>query len=284
MNNENLINGSNITCPRCGESNMSNTKFCVKCGNPLQNETLNTSVEGNPINSQINVTNVEPQVNLSNQQFGTQNVVQPTYNLNGATAIQVNKGRMKYFKYMLNAILKPFDSFKKEETNLSNFKNSGILVAIIVVILTLLNLISTMITSVRVTSFWSDEVEWVWENLKNIEYFKIIGQNLLMHAGIIFAISGVYYLASLVIKKESKFVNLLSATATAFIPMAVAMSILSPLLSLINTYIGLIITIVGFVYFIVISTFPLFPNISLAFISLPSSLYVISIFIGKVPS
>ena len=108
-----------------------------------------------------------------------------------------------------------------------------------------------MITTVRVTSFWSDKVEWVWENLKNIEYFKVIGQNLLMYAGIIFAISGIYFLASLVIKKEAKFVKLLSATTTAFIPMAVAMSILSPLLSLINTYIGLVITIVGAVYFIV---------------------------------
>lgn len=254
MNNENLINSSNITCSSCGASNMSNTKFCIKCGNPLQTETLNTSVDSNPINSQFNTETIQPNVELQanpiNQQLGTQNNVQPAYTPSSAT--QVNAGSLNYFKYMLNAILKPFDSFKKEETNLSSFKNSGILVAIIVVALTVINLISTMITSVRVTSFWTDEVEWVWENLKNIEYFKVIGQNLLMYAGTIFAISGVYFLASLVLKKESKFVKLLSATTTAFIPMAVAMSILSPLLSLINTYIGLVITIVGFVYFLVI--------------------------------
>lgn len=254
MNNENLINGSNITCSNCGASNMSNTKFCIKCGNPLQTENLNTSVESNPINSQFNTETIQPnvelQVNPNNQQFGAQNIVQPTYTPGNAT--QFNTGSMNYFKYMLNAILKPFDSFKKEETNLSSFKNSGILVAIIVIALTILNLISTIIKSVRVTSFWTDEVEWVWENLKNIGYFKVIGQNLLVYAGIIFAISGVYFLASLVLKKDSKFVKLLSATTTAFIPLAVAVSVLSPLLSLINTYIGLAITIVGFIYFVVI--------------------------------
>lgn len=249
--NDNLINNSNITCSRCGTSNMSNTKFCIKCGNPLQNETLNTSVNSNPINSQFNTETIQPNVESQfNQQFGTQANVQPTYT--PSSSVQVSTGNMNYFKYMLNAILKPFDTFKKEETNLSNFKNSGILVAIMVVTLTILNLISTMISSVRVTSFWTDEVKWVWENLKDVEYFKIIGQNLLMYAGIIFAISGVYFLASLVLKKESKFVKLLSATTTAFIPMAVAIAILSPLLSLINTYLGLIITIVGIVYFLVI--------------------------------
>lgn len=59
-------------------------------------------------------------------------------------------------------------------------------------------------------------------------------------------------MASLVIKKESNFVKLLSATATAFIPVAIAVSLLSPLLSLINTYIGLVTIIVSFIYFIVI--------------------------------
>lgn len=252
--NENLINNSNIICSKCGSSNMSNSKFCIICGSPLQTETLNNVSNSNNINSQFNTEtiqqNVETQVNSINQQLGTQNNIQPTYTSNSST--QGNVGRISYFKYMLNSILKPFDSFKKEETNLSNFKNSVMLVVIIVVALTIINLISTMITSVRITSFWTDEVEWAWENLKNIEYFKIIGQSLLMYASIIFAISGVYFLASLVIKKESNFVKLLSATATAFIPVAIAVSLLSPLLSLINTYIGLVTIIVSFIYFIVI--------------------------------
>lgn len=250
MNNENLNNDINIFCQNCGVSNMPNTKFCVGCGNPIQNSTLNAGVENNQINTQMNPQTIEPQMNTINQQIGNQINTQPVYNSNSIA--QVKKGNFNYFKYIINAILKPFDSFKKEETNLSSFKNSGILVTIIVVALIILNLISTMITSVRVTSFWSDEVEWVWENLKNIEYFKVIGQNLLMYAGIIFAISGVYYLASLVIKRDAKFVKLLSATITAYIPLAVATSILSPLLSLISSYVGIVVTIVGFVYFITI--------------------------------
>lgn len=230
MNNENLINNSNIICQNCGTSNMSNTKFCVTCGNQLLSMPLNQ-----PINN-----------NMPNQQYVVQNNVQQNI------PNQVKSTGMNYFKYILNVVIKPFDTFKKEESNLSSFKNSGILAGIVIVALTILNLISTMIASVRITSYWTDEVEWVWENLKNIEYFKVIGQDLLTYAGIIFAISGIYFLASLVIKKDAKFVKLLSATVTAFIPLAIAMSILSPLLSLIYSYLGLIIKVIGCVYFIII--------------------------------
>lgn len=275
MNNENLINNSNVACSNCGASNMVNSKFCIKCGNPLQTSVpsstqfTSTPVESAQVNPQVStvreeVPQVSPQINaatIETPQANTQTVqpsvrpqvepqvsVQPTY----AKSSSTNGGHMNYFKYILNTILKPFDSFKKEEDNLSSFKNTGILAAIIVGILTILKLISTMITSVRVVSFWTGEVEWVWENLKEIEYIKTIGQSLLVYAGIIFAISGVYFLASLVIKKETKFVKLLSATTTAFIPVAVSSSILSPILSLINSYLGIGIVIVGFVYSLVI--------------------------------
>ena len=246
MNNENLIN-ENIICPKCGTSIMPSTKICPKCGNTLQTESSNTENINNLINPQLNTEtikqNVATQEKTNNQQFGTQ----PSYNYNNT-----NTKKMSYFNYIFNAILKPYDSFKKEESNLSKFKNPGILLALIVGILTILNLISTIYSSVRVTSIWSDEVEWVWENLQDIEYFKIIGQDLLIYAGFVFSISGIYFFASLVIKKETNYVKILSATTTAFIPLAISMSILSPLLSLIHSSLGTIITTIGFIYFLMI--------------------------------
>lgn len=251
MNNENL--GNNIFCSKCGTSNIVNTNFCVSCGNQLNTSNLNNSINTNHINPQFNnqmlQPNMESQLNINTNQTNVQNNNQT---INSVSVVKSNVENMNYFKYIINSIIKPFDSFNKEKKKLSNFKNSGILLTIIVVALALVNLISTMITSVRVISFWSGEVTWVWENLKNIAYFKIIIQNVLMYAGIIFAISGVYFLASLVIKKEAKFVKLLSAVITAFIPLAISMSILAPLLTIIYSYLGVVITIVGVVYFIIV--------------------------------
>jgi len=245
---------SNIVCPQCGMTNASNTKFCIKCGIGLQPDAMKVPQVAT-VEVEQNVTPVAPQETFNNNvtsQFN--NVQQPIYN-NVSTNVQPSPtatGKFNFFQYIIGAVLKPFDRFKKDEENLSSFKNVGVLSLIVVGFMTIIGLITTMINTVRVTSFWTDEVEWVWENLKEIEYFKVIGQSLLIYAGVLLAISGIYFLASLVIKKEAKFPKLLGATVTAFIPFAIATSILSPLLSLIYSPLGICITIVGFIYTLVI--------------------------------
>jgi len=251
--NDNFNN--NIVCPECGTNNASNTKFCIKCGKSLQSNTVEVPQVAS-VEVEQNVTPVTPQETFNNNVAPQVNntVSQPVYN-SVATNVQPTSnvnGKFNFFQYIIGAVLKPFDRFKKEEENLSSFKNVGILSLIVVGFMTIIGLITTMINTVRVTSFWTDEVEWVWENLKEIEYFKVIGQSLLIYAGVLLAISGIYFLASLVIKKEAKFPKLLGATVTAFIPFAIATSILSPLLSLIYSPLGLVVTIVGFIYTLVI--------------------------------
>ena len=250
--NDNM--NSNIVCPQCGMTNASNTKFCIRCGTGLQSDVVEVPQVAT-VEVEQNVTPVTPQETFNSNvapQFN--NVQQPAYNNVTANvqSVPAVTGKFNFFKYIIGALLKPFDRFKKDEENLSNFKNVGILSLIVIGFMTVIGLITTMINTVRVTSFWTDEVKWVWENLKEIEYFKVIGQSLLIYAGVLFAISGIYFLASLVIKKEAKFPKLLGATVTAFIPFAIATSILSPLLSLIYSPLGICITIVGFIYTLVI--------------------------------
>jgi len=249
--NDNM--NSNIVCPQCGMTNASNTKFCIKCGTRLQPDAMEVPQVAT-VEVEQNVTPVTPQETFNNVNSQLNNVQQPIYN-NVSTNVQsapAVTGKFNFLQYIIGAVLKPFDKFKKEEENLGSFKNVGILSLIVVGFMTIIGLITTMINTVRVTSFWTDEVEWVWENLKEIEYFKVIGQSLLIYAGVLLAISGIYFLASLVIKKEAKFPKLLGATVTAFIPFAIATSILSPLLSLIYSPLGICITIVGFIYTLVI--------------------------------
>ena len=250
--NDNINN--NIVCPQCGMINDLNTKFCIKCGTKLQAETPAVQ-ETIGMGVEQNVTPVVSQENFNNNVTSNfNNVQQPIYN-NISTNIQSTPTATKkfnFFQYIIGAILKPFDNFKKNEENLGDFKNSGILSLIIVGFMTIIGLITTMINTVRVTSIWSDKVEWVWKNLKEIKYLNVIGQSLLIYAGILFAVSGIYFLASLVIKKEVKFPKLLGATVTAFIPFAIATSVLSPLLSLIHYSLGICATVVGTVYTLVI--------------------------------
>ena len=250
--NENI--NSNIVCQKCGMTNASNTKFCTNCGTGLQSDMVEVP-SVTTVDVVQNVAPVVQQETFNNNVISqVNNTEQSVYN-NVSTNVQpafVAIGNFNFFQYIIGALLKPFDSFKKDEENFDNFINVGILSLIVVGFMTIIGLITTMINTVRVTSFWSDEVKWVWENLKEIKYFKVIGQSLLIYVGILLAISGIYFLASLVIKKEVKFPKLIGATVTAFIPFAIAKSILSPLLSLIYSPLGVCITIVGFVYTLLI--------------------------------
>lgn len=225
---------NNVVCNQCGNINATNSKFCIKCGNGL-----NVSIAQTP-NEYSQTAQQQSQMTYNEQ---------PVYNnVNNSTPTKT----INFVQYIIGAILKPYDKYKSEEENFTNFKNAGILSVIIVLFMTVINLFTTMYNTVRVTSFWTDETEWVWENLRNIEYFKVFGKNLLIYAGILFAISGVYYLASLIIKKDVNFSKLLGATATAYIPFALSSTIASPLLSLIYAPLGMCISIIGLVYTAVI--------------------------------
>ena len=63
--------------------------------------------------------------------------------------------------------------------------------------------------------------------------------------------AGVYYLASLVIKKNVKFSNLVGAATTAIVPFAICSLLISPILSMIYSPLGVAASIVGFIYALV---------------------------------
>ena len=231
--NEN-VNG--VVCANCGTQNDANLNFCNKCGGSLKPQASTENVMDSGNNA---------------VQMATPNVQQPipqqNVDLNNNALHQSNGASLNYISYIIGAFLKPYEKYKSEESKLSDIKNGTILSLILVGALTLVGLIKTMISAVRVTSFFSNDVEWAWDNLKNVSYLKVLGQNILLYAGLFAAIAGVYFLASLIIKKEIKFPKILGAVATAFIPYVFA-SIVSPIVSIIYSPLGLIINVVGFVY------------------------------------
>lgn len=222
-------------CPNCGITNLANAKFCIKCGANLEvNNNMNSELQNN---------------NFDN---GTYNNMNNTNNVNSYNNNnQVSSGKLDYAKYLLGSLLKPYDTYKNNESTLGDIKNASILTLIVVGIMTAINLLSTMISAVRHKSFFSGEVTWNWDNLGDVEYFKVIGLDLLVYAGIIAAIAGVYYLGSLVIKKNAKFSNLIGAATTSVVPFATCSLLLSPILSMIYSPLGIATTVVGFVYTLV---------------------------------
>ena len=221
-------------CPNCGITNLANAKFCIKCGANLEvNNNMNSELQNN---------------NFDN---GTYNNMNNTNTVNSYNNNQVSSGKLDYVKYLLGSLLKPYDTYKNNESTLGDIKNASILTLIVVGIMTAINLLSTMISAVRHKSFFSGEVTWNWDNLGDVEYFKVIGLDLLVYAGIIAAIAGVYYLGSLVIKKNAKFSNLIGAATTSVVPFATCSLLLSPILSMIYSPLGIVATVVGFVYTLV---------------------------------
>lgn len=247
-----------MNCKNCGTLNNQGAKFCVKCGQMLENnfQTSNTFSQ-----QASTIQNVNPQP-INNTQIQNSNNIQYNSNQNINPNIQMNNNEnskislMSYIFIMLSFILKPFTAFKEELNKFKNFKNSAFMSLIVSGIGTLINLITTMFNSVMVKSYdWSSggyKTTWTWENLKEIEYLKVIGKNFLIYLGIIIAIAVVYYIASLIVKKQPNFSRLLGISAIAVVPMLVCSLVLSPLLSLIWAELAMPITLIGAVYTVIL--------------------------------
>lgn len=246
-----------MNCPNCGTSNNVGSKFCIRCGQNLEStqvfaeqsaQTTETLFQEVPLQS-INNTSVP-----SNNNFQANIVQSQSINTNIASKAKVSF--MGYFFIILAAILKPFTAFKEELNKFNDFKNSAMMSIIVSGGATLINLITTMLNSVMVKSYdWSSggyKTTWTWNNLKEIKYLEIVGKNFLIYLGIIIAIATVYYIASLVAKKQINFSRLLGIAAIAIAPMLFCSLVLSPLSTLIWAKLAMPITLIGAVYTVVL--------------------------------
>lgn len=279
-----------MTCSKCGTQNVENSKFCIKCGNSLntnfsQNnfQNLNQQLYNNsdvqpvqPTNSIVDnqssntFNNLASSYNESVQQVQNfnydatvnsapqSNIITQPINQNSAnTNTNLGNDKMSFTAYLfviLAVILKPFTAFKEELNKFNTFKNSLLVSLIVSGAATIITLLKTMYSAVRVSSYsYSGTTKsWVWGNLKEINYIKTIGINLLIYLGIILAIAVVYYLASLIIKKQVSFSKFLGISALSIVPFVVCYLVVAPLLAMIYAPLNMAITIIGTVYTIIL--------------------------------
>ena len=171
-------------------------------------------------------------------------------------SIQENKVSIKdvFLEYLFitfNTILKPATTLKDKISKFATFKCSFIFASFVSLIATLINLITAMFTSIVVKSYnWNlndYETTWVWSNLKNVQYLEIILKSFLIYLGVIFVITVIYYLASLIKKKEVSFPKLLGISTLSLIPLLICSLVISPLIALVWEELGVLIVLAGFI-------------------------------------
>lgn len=248
-----------MICPKCGNENINGSTFCIKCGINLKELVSNQNINQQN-NENVNVRQDEQIINNLNYN----QVNQPTLNQvnnskennNQQKFEEAKKTAVHYFKYAKDVLLNPYKTFKEKEVELTGTKNALIFSGILAVVMMLITLLTAMITSIFVKELSAKTFELhtvvKFSNLGDLNYLVLIGRNLLIYAGIIAAIAGVYYIVSLIFKKESKFTKLLSISATSIIPFIALGMILSPILSLIWTPLSIIAKVGGLVYSILV--------------------------------
>lgn len=248
-----------MICPKCGNENINGSTFCIKCGINLKELVSNQNINQQS-NENVNVRQDEQIINNLNYN----QVNQPTLNQvnnskennNQQKFEEAKKTAVHYFKYAKDVLLNPYKTFKEKEVELTKTKNALIFSGILAVVMMLITLLTAMITSIFVKELSAKTFELhtvvKFSNLGDLNYLVLIGRNLLIYAGIIAAIAGVYYIISLIFKKESKFTKLLSISATSIIPFIALGMILSPILSLIWTPLSIIAKVGGLVYSILV--------------------------------
>lgn len=221
----------------------------------VANASFSQGVNSQAMNSNINQTSMYNQMS-SNGGNVNQTINNSTQvNTYSQTSSYASEGTLNFMMFIIAILIKPFTSFKEEENKLENFKNSAILSLIMVGIMTVIKLLSSMLSVVRVADYaWGKGMTYSWkfENLKNLNYLNVIGKNALIYACIIFIIGLLFFLAGLVIKRDLSFPKSLAISAVSIIPAVLGIMILSPLLSLIYAPLGIIISVIGVIYTVII--------------------------------
>lgn len=224
-----------MKCLNCGMENQEGVNFCMGCGNPLQNNIVNPTNGGN-VNNNQNIQNSNVQnVNMSNN-----------INNNVASTESIN-----YFSYIVGIMLKPSKIFK-EEKGLNDTKNSFVLTLIVSCLMTLVTLVTTIIGAVKTYDFWEGKTTWEFSNLKNLNYIELIGKNLIIYVASILLITVIFYIGTLIVKKETKFQKILAASSSSMLPFIALSLIVAPLVANIWAPLSMIVMVSGFIYGVVI--------------------------------
>lgn len=235
-----------MKCPNCGKDVKEGAKFCVGCGASL---VQNEENKGDKKETSQKVEEVKEKVSAK------MNEVKES--AKKAADSDFMKVVLSSLMFLVNILLKPIKVLKEKLEFYSKPQNSFILAGVValatMVVRVVVSFVMALIQKQCTTSiFGKGSCLSFGEKLKAIDWMGITLKHLLIILISMFAVAGIYYVASLIAKKTANFMRLLTITAVSFVPACAAMYLLTPIFGWINIHFGVIVTIVGFVYSLVI--------------------------------
>lgn len=235
-----------MKCPKCGKELKEGTKFCVGCGTKLTN--VEESVKKEVVNEE-KVKEIKEKVN--------QKVETVKEQAKKAADSDFMKIVLATLMFLVNILLKPIKTLKAKLDYYSEPKNgfilAGVVALVTMVIRVFISFVMALIKKNCITSWTGTKTcSTIGENLKNIPWMDITLKHLLVILMAMFIIAGIYYIASLIVKKNTNYMRLISIVAVSFIPACAAMYVLSPIFGWINVHLGVVVSIIGYVYSLVV--------------------------------
>lgn len=154
------------------------------------------------------------------------------------------------FKFILQVLIKPIDAIKENKDNMSNPIFASILSVFVSLVMVISNFIVNIFDVIVVKEYTFGkgfETSWQLSRIGNLNFLELIFKNFFIYALIIIVIAGVFYLSSLVIKKEINFFKSLTISASSIIPFVLTTFILTPILTIIWSRF-VVVSLLGIVY------------------------------------
>lgn len=214
-----------MKCVKCGENNKDNATFCSKCGSKLEQEkeVKNEKVENDVVTVSIDT-----------------------------------KEAKNFFVYLKDVFVSPAKSTKKALKKVKSTQDAFMLSLFVVLTALVTNLVVNMVSCIFVKQYsFMEGTKLVidFAQIGKLDYISLIFKTFGIFAVIILAMASVYYIASLVIKKEVPYRKFLIVSTNAFIPVAFVTLLVCPILSIISASISSILALLAMLYmgFILVS-------------------------------
>lgn len=242
-----------MICIKCGAKNKKGAAFCSKCGNALE-VIEEKKVTKKKIEKKEEVKEETPVENV--------NVIEEKTGVdfeNKKDDITITIDKQKYislWNYIVDGIFRPITTNEKTLKDGNDMEEAITRVFKVGVVGMLVNLVMTMIRSIFVKTPTLEGFKTVIDvtGLKELDYLSLIFKNLIIYLIIMCLVACIYYLGSLVLKKELKFENLLTISANSFIEVIATFIFLYQIVILFSVKLSIVVLILGMILYMLVLT------------------------------
>lgn len=186
-------------CKKCGKKIKEDAEFCKHCGTPVKS----------------NVEKAKEKLDELED------------------IVEKETGGIKLGEFLIGIFVNPIKTIKTNIKKISKPKVILISIAIILILIMLSNLITSMIGSLfskTCNYFGYCEKHFSFANLGNLDYLDLIFKKLFFSAIIIFGLAGIYYIGTLIIKKKTSYIEMLSVLTCSLLPYTFGYYVIAPIL------------------------------------------------------